>query len=222
MGTSFVLVRRYSTIVRATNSMFLGPRELSMRCADAVNDIHGPGNRMRKGEFYDQIHPAHSLQFNRDHSQHKYQRRFWDKAFQPRGKYIRHVTSVHDQRLTLSLALQEYTPRVVKYFKSIMGIFAKCAALSAPIDVTELLMDLFFDVISDLTLGESFRSLETGQRNPVVREFLTRQKIVGFALLNTWMLHLLRSMKSPRKHEWYANALRKRKQVRQHHILRFN
>jgi hypothetical protein len=102
----------------------------------------------------------------------------------------------------------------VKHYKSIMGIFTKRAALGAPIDVTELLMDLFFDVISDLTLGESFRSLETGQRNPVVREFLKRQKIVGFALLNTWVLHLIRSLKSPRKHEWYANALRKRKQVR--------
>jgi cytochrome P450 len=103
-----------------------------------------------------------------------------------------------------------------------MGIFTKRAALGTPIDVTELLMDLFFDVISDLTLGESFRSLETSKRSPVVREFLKRQKIVGFALLNTWVLHFLRSIKSPRKHEWYANALRKRKQVRQHHILRLN
>ena len=194
--------------------MFVGPRELSVRCADAVNDIHGPRNKMRKGEFYDQIHPAHSLQFNRNHDQHKHQRRFWVKAFQPRGKYIRHVTSVLNQRLTLSLALQEYTPRVVKYYKFVMNIFTKRAALGTPIDVTELLMDLFFDVISDLTLGKSFESLETGQRNPVVREFLKRQKIVGFALLNMWVLHLLRSLRSPRKHEWYANALKNRQQVR--------
>ena len=81
--------------------MFVGPRELSVRCADAVNDIHGPRNKMRKGEFYDQIHPAHSLQFNRNHDQHKHQWRFWDKAFQHRGKYIRHVTSVLNQRMTI-------------------------------------------------------------------------------------------------------------------------
>ena len=99
-----------------------------------------------------------------------------------------------------------------------MGILTENAPIGAPVDITKLLMDLFFDVISDLTLGESFGSLETSQRNPIVREFLQRQKIVGFALLNTWVLHLLRSIKSPRKHEWYANALRKREQVRQPHL----
>lgn len=202
--------------------MVLGPRELSIRCADAINDIHGPKSRLRKGEFYDQIHPAHSLQFNRDHNQHKYQRRFWDKAFQPRGRCIRRVISMHKQRLTLSSALQKYTPRVVKQYKSLMGIFTEDAILGAPIDVTKLLMDLFFDVISDLTLGQSFRSLETRQRNPVVREFLKRQKIVGFALLNIWILHLLRSIRSSRKHQWYAKALRSRRQVRWHRLWRLD
>ncbi|KAF3043534.1 hypothetical protein E8E11_001967 [Didymella keratinophila] len=64
------------------------PRELSICHPDAINDIHGPRSRTLKGEFYEQIHPAHSLQFTRDPLQHKHQRRYWDKAFQTKGKHF--------------------------------------------------------------------------------------------------------------------------------------
>lgn len=120
-----------------------------------------------------------------------------------------------------------------------MSTITKDAALGMPVDVSKLSMDLFFDVISDLTLGESYNALATGQRHPNVREFLVRQKSVGFVLLNMWVFHLIRSILAvPRrfnymmrwsasavsgggevreklscKHEWYTNALRNRKQV---------
>lgn len=75
-----VIHDRYGDFVR------IKPREISICHPDAVKDIHGPRSRIRKGEFYEQIYPAHSLQFTRDSNHHKHQRQYWDKAFQTKGK----------------------------------------------------------------------------------------------------------------------------------------
>ncbi|KAJ4988541.1 cytochrome p450 [Stagonosporopsis vannaccii] len=177
------------------------PREISICHPDAVNDIHGPRSRIRKGEFYEQIHPAHSLQFTRNPSQHKAQRRYWDKAFQTK-------------------ALQEYSPRIVKHYRRLLDIFCAKTVTGVPIDVSTWFMDLFFDVVSDLTFGESFNTLTTGERNPVIGEFLQNQKIVGFALLNMWIFHLIRSIPAVAARllymmQWYASAISRRKEVRE-------
>ncbi|KAF1364560.1 benzoate 4-monooxygenase [Lizonia empirigonia] len=205
---------RYGDFVR------IRPRELSICHPDAIIDVHGPRTRFQKGKFYEQIHPAHSLQFTRDASQHRYQRRNWDKAFQTK-------------------ALREYTPRVVKHYKILMDRFTASSVLAEPVDASRLFMDLFFDVISDLTSGKSFDALKTGQRNPIAGEFIAQQQNVGFMLLIMWLFHLLRriplftsrivywvqcyassaakkseALKRPasRKRRWYANALENRKQ----------
>ncbi|KZM20323.1 heme binding [Ascochyta rabiei] len=195
-------------------------RELSMCNPDAISDVHGPRSKIRKGEFYEQIHPAHSLQFTRDPGQHRQQRRYWDKAFQVK-------------------ALQDYTPRLVKHYKIIIDIFTADSATGGQINVSRLFMDLFFDVVCDLTIGKSFNSLTTGERNPIITEFLAQQQRLGFVLLNMWIFHLIRCIPlvvsgivswiqwrtssgvsrdlrekcSSRKRQWYANALEERKQM---------
>lgn len=55
-------------------------------------------------------------------------------------------------------------------------------------------MDLFFDVISDLTLGKSFDALTKGQRDPITGDFLARQQAVGYMLLDMWLFHLIRRL----------------------------
>ncbi|KAJ8116335.1 hypothetical protein OPT61_g2208 [Boeremia exigua] len=185
---------RYGDFVR------IRPREISIAHPDAVNDIHGPRNRIRKGEFYEQIHPAQNLQFIRNPERHKQQRRFWDKAFQTK-------------------ALQEYTPRMIKHYEQIMGIFSTHAASGVPVDVSELFLNLFFDVVSDLTFGESFNTLTTGERNPIIGEFLNHQKSIGFIILNMWMFHLVRSIPAVAERmlsmmEWYTKAVAKRKEMK--------
>lgn len=121
-----------------------------------------------------------------------------------------------------------------------MSIFSINATTDAPIDVSKWFMDLFFDVVSDLTFGRSFNTLTTGERNPIIGEFLQNQKILGFILLDMWIFHIVRSIpavaarllymlqwyasamsrrmevreRSSRKRRWYANALKQRKQVR--------
>jgi hypothetical protein len=131
---------------------------------------------------------------------------------------------------------------MVKHYIILVNILSSHASSHESVDVSKYLMDLFFDVISDLTLGESFNALTAGMRNPVIGEFLQYQQSVGFILLNMWMFHLLRSIptvasrllymmqwygsaisqrkevreRSSRKREWYKTALKKRAQVRRH------
>jgi hypothetical protein len=111
-------------------------------------------------------------------------------------------------------ALQEYTPRLVRHYTTLAGIFAGHVASGTPIDASGFFLDLFFDVISDLTFGESFNTLTTKQRSPIVAQFLKRQKAMGFMILNMPMLNLLRNLPIPRKKlkEWDA-ALEARKKV---------
>lgn len=131
---------------------------------------------------------------------------------------------------------------MVKHYEILVNILSRHALSNETVDVSKYLMDLFFDVISDLTFGESFNALTTGVRNPIIGEFLQYQQSVGFVILNMWMFHLLRSIpivasrllymmqwytsaiskrkevreRSSRKREWYKSALEKRAQVRQH------
>jgi hypothetical protein len=134
---------------------------------------------------------------------------------------------------------------MVKHYSVLVEIFSRCASSNASVDVSRHLLDLFFDVISDLTFGESFSALTTGAQNPIIAEFLQYQQSVGFVILNMWIFHLIRSIptvaspllymmqwyasagskrkeirgRSSRKHEWYKSALKNRAQVRRYTSL---
>lgn len=108
----------------------------------------------------------------------------------------------------------------MKHYKILMGILSANPASGTPVDVTKLFMDLFFDIISDLTLGESFDTLTTGQRNPIIGEFLAHQQSVGFVILNMWIFHLMRSIPNVSARivywmRWYATSIAKRREVRE-------
>ncbi len=60
----------------------------------------------------------------------------------------------------------------MKHYAILMEIFSHHAASSTSVDVSQSFMDLFFDVVSDLTFGKSFDFLTTKKRNPIIGEFL--------------------------------------------------
>jgi hypothetical protein len=99
-----------------------------------------------------------------------------------------------------------------------MSIFAEKARAEIPIDASKLLVDLFFDIISDLTFGKSFDALTTKQRSPIIKEFLTQQKTVGFFLVNIWLFCLLRWLPLVDARiklwmAWYEKSLDERQKV---------
>ncbi|OAL56219.1 putative cytochrome P450 oxidoreductase [Pyrenochaeta sp. DS3sAY3a] len=187
------LHERYGDFVR------IRPREISICHPDAVVDVHGPRNKILKGEFYEQNYPFNSLQLTRDTNYHKSQRRFWDKAFHTK-------------------ALQEYTPRLVKHYKILLGILDTHETSGTSINASQSFMDLFFDVVSDLTFGKSFDSLTTKQRNPIIGEFLNQQRAIGFMLLNMWLFYFIRCIPLVQSMikdwlKWYGDALDARKKM---------
>ncbi|KAI0588159.1 CypX Cytochrome P450 [Pyrenophora tritici-repentis] len=99
-----------------------------------------------------------------------------------------------------------------------MSIFAKHAASRKPIDVSGTFLELFFDVISDLTFGKSFDNLTTKQRSPIVADFLKGHKALGFFLINMPILHFVRGLRKLRNSKrdrdiWYDAALHARSKM---------
>ncbi|KAF2033945.1 cytochrome P450 [Setomelanomma holmii] len=175
------------------------PREPSIRHPDTIVDIHGPRNRIRKADFYEQNDPLMSLQMSRDVGFHKHQRKYWDKAF-------------HHKALT------EYTPLLLEHYKILFDIFSTHAAAGNPVNASNLLLDLFFDVVSELTFGKSFNALTEKQRNPIIQEFLQQQKVVGFMLQHMPLFYLARCLPVVQERMnawlgWYDNALEQREKV---------
>ncbi|KAF2874249.1 cytochrome P450 [Massariosphaeria phaeospora] len=175
------------------------PREISICHPDAVVDIYGPINKMRKAEFYEQLHPHQNLQLSRDPAFHHQKRRHWDRAFSKK-------------------ALLEYQPKLRRHYTTLMDILTNRVASKESIDATELFMDLAFDIVSDLTFGKSFDKLSTGIPNPIIDEFLREKKGVGFILQMMWLLHLSKALPAvdSRLQEWvrwYDRELAERKEM---------
>ncbi|KAH7071709.1 cytochrome P450 [Paraphoma chrysanthemicola] len=175
------------------------PRELSIRHPDAIVDVHGPKNKIKKGEFYEQNDPFMSLQMSRDVDFHKHQRKFWDRAF-------------HNKALT------EYSPLLTKHYRIFLNILLNQAETEDHVDASNVLMDLFFDIVSDLTFGKSFNALTEKRRNPIIGEFLKQQKAVGFLLQHMPLFYLIRCLPfvQERVNAWigfYNNALDEREKM---------
>lgn len=116
------------------------------------------------------------------------------------------------------LALQGYTPRLTRHYRLMVDMLSRHATFGTPIDASGAFLDLFFDVISDLTFGKSFETQTRNQRGPIVTGFLRKQKAVGFALLSMPLLHIARNLRISLKKQkswegWYDEALQARSKV---------
>ena len=115
-------------------------------------------------------------------------------------------------------------PQLTRHYTIVLKVFSQHAASATPIDASGTFLDLFFDVISDLTFGKSFDALTTKRRSPIVRDFLRGHKALGYALLNMPLLHLARGLRSLRngrrdREVWYDAAIDARSKVCQPSLL---
>jgi hypothetical protein len=115
-------------------------------------------------------------------------------------------------------ALTEYSPLLSKHYGILLRILTEHADVKSPIDASNLLMDLFFDIVSELTFGKSFNALTEKQRNPIIGEFLVQQKAVGFMLQHMPLFYLVRCLPFVQERVnawigWYDDALEQRRQV---------
>lgn len=99
-----------------------------------------------------------------------------------------------------------------------MEIFSTCAASGSSVDASKAFMFLGFDLVSELTFGESFNMLSTGKPNGLTAEFEQGKKFVGFAMLSMWLFYLVKAFPGVDAHiqhweRWYERAIDKRREV---------
>jgi hypothetical protein len=108
----------------------------------------------------------------------------------------------------------------MRHYQITADILSRHATSRTPINASSAFLDLFFDVISDLTFGKSFDKQTTKKPSPIVVEFLKKQRAFGFAMLNMPLLHIARNLRISRKKQkswegWYDEALQARSKVSQ-------
>lgn len=199
------------------DNMSIGPREISICHPDAIMDVHGPRSKIRKGEFYDQTYPHQSLQMTRDPTFHHQKRRVWDRMFSTKGKALPPRLN-RCTRLLALVALHEYEPRLLKHYDILIGILSKHCEDGTSADLEHLLMDMGFDIVSDLTFGKSWDMLSSGKRHPIIEEFQMGKKVVGFIIQSMWIFHIIKMIPPVNNRiqfwmDYYGELLQKRKEM---------
>ncbi|OJZ90193.1 hypothetical protein ASPFODRAFT_56527 [Aspergillus luchuensis CBS 106.47] len=159
------LHRQYGDVVR------IGPREVSVCRASAIQAIYGPPSRCIKGPWYDQVtheNDKKALFAIRDLKVHSKRRRQWDQA--AKGIQYYH-NSVQEQSKILIEKIREHQGR--------------------PMDVTNWINCYAFDVMGHVVLGAELGMLKTGKRIPELQIIDEGQRYIAVAGTMPWIPPLL-------------------------------
>ncbi|KAH8430788.1 cytochrome P450 [Aspergillus melleus] len=139
--------RRYGDIVR------IAPNELSFATAQAFRDIYGAPSKTRKlfpksDRFYDNGHP--NIAFVRDPEEHARQHRIFAPQFRP--------SAVRTQEPIVHAHVDLWVKQLA----------ARGRDGAVPLDVSKWFEWLTFDIIGELTFGESFNATRDNKSHPWV------------------------------------------------------
>lgn len=115
-------------------------------------------------------------------------------------------------------ALHEYEPRLLKHYLALMSIFYKASGSGTIVDAEKLFMDMGFDIVSDLTFGESWNQLTTGKPHPIIKEYNEGKRAIGYIVSLMWVFHILKALPPVGKRikywlDFYGGLLQERKKV---------
>ncbi|GFN18246.1 cytochrome P450 [Aspergillus tubingensis] len=159
------LHQQYGDVVR------IGPREISVCRASAIQAIYGPPSRCIKGPWYDQItheNDKKTLFAIRDLKVHSKRRRQWDQA-------AKGIQCYHN-------FVQEQSKILIKKIREHQG---------RPMDVTNWINCYAFDVMGHVVLGAELGMLKTGKRIPELQIIDEGQRYVAVAGTMPWIPPLL-------------------------------
>lgn len=151
----------------------LGPRELMIIRASAVNAVNGPQTECRKSTWYSQVSDDPtmiSLNSCRDWDDHKRRKRAWDRAFSVKS-------------------LGGYEPSVRSKIATLVSQFK--ARSGQPVDATAWTMYLTFDVMGKVGFGKDYNQLETGQQLPAIQGLHDQMGVLGLLSPLPWLLSFL-------------------------------
>ena len=125
----------------------IGPSDLSTIHPKAVEAIYGGKSRCTKSQSYDTNMPFVSLHATRDRAFHDQRRRLWSTAFSDR-------------------ALRGYEQRVTEYQNKLLERIDDNYGQS--VNISRLFNFYSFDVMGELTFGNSFNMLDTNESHWMV------------------------------------------------------
>ncbi|KUJ21564.1 putative cytochrome P450 monooxygenase [Mollisia scopiformis] len=183
---------KYGPVVR------VAPNDLSFITAEAWNDIYGkPVGRPQLAKdpvaFLRNPNDYADLLFEPDPTEHGRMRRNFSHAFSEK--------SLRDQEPIIGSNIEKMVTRIREVCKD-------------PIDITAWLNYVTFDIIGDLTFGDNFQCLDSGNLHPWVSNLFTWVATIGVLGMFQSVLpvaHLLLRMapKSMRDSEKYHRAMTK-------------
>ncbi|ROW07794.1 hypothetical protein VMCG_03516 [Cytospora schulzeri] len=160
------LHKRYGDVVR------IGASTLSIAEPKALRAVH-LNTKCVKGPWYNSLAPESSVQTDRDVAQHAARRRVWDRGFSTRA--LRNYES----------RVSHYADKLLAYINDVEG---------EPMDASLWFNFYSFDVMGDLSLGESFGMLDRGKEHLVMttlHDFMSMLGIFGHIM---WMLRIFTSL----------------------------
>lgn len=147
----------------------IGPSAISVIHPSAIKLIHSADSGFTKGDFYDLLYPAKSLQMVRSKSEHASRRRVWSAAFSDK-------------------ALRGYEKRTLVYQDKLLSKIA--ATNSQPTNLTKWVHAYNFDVTSDLTFGKAFGALDSDDNYWMVDMWEKGLDVLGL-MLPAWVFRLI-------------------------------
>lgn len=182
-----------------------GPSTLSIAAPEALRAVH-LNPRCLKGPWYQVLAPESSIQTDRDAATHAARRKVWDRGFSTK-------------------ALRNYEPRVEHYTEKLVAHIdshtsqGQSQGQLKPLDASLWFNFYSFDVMGDLSLGESFEMLDRGEVHYAMRTLHTFMFMLGvfghimYAFRVIGYLPVL-GAENKRFKAWVAEQVEKRIEVR--------
>jgi tryprostatin B 6-hydroxylase len=168
------LHNQYGAFVR------VGPSDVSIVHATAVQALYGPDSKCTKGPYYDFSQPIVSLHTMRDRALHDERRRVWSRAFGLAG-------------------LRGYETRVKSYQDKLIQQLE--ARGGSPVNAKQWFSFYAFDVMGELAFGRSFDMLETGKNHWAIKMMDDGVNILAF-MIPIWFLRLAMAVPGATRELW--------------------
>ncbi|KAG8163285.1 hypothetical protein KVR01_006582 [Diaporthe batatas] len=185
------LHKKYGEVVR------IGPSALSIADPQALHAVH-LNPRCLKGPWYQVLAPDTSVQTDRDAASHGARRKVWDRGFS-------------------SKALRNYEPRVAHYSDKLLACVDSHVAdgKARPLNASLWFNFYSFDVMGDLSLGESFGMLDRGESHFAMRTLHGFMFMIGVFSHVMWAFRVISNLpivgaENVRFKAWVAEQVKKR------------
>ncbi|KIW88830.1 uncharacterized protein Z519_10314 [Cladophialophora bantiana CBS 173.52] len=158
------LHKQYGDFVR------IGPREISINRASAIELVYGPPSKLPKSPWYSQVSDdinKTSINSTRDMHIQRQRRRAWDRGFSIK-------------------AISTYEPRVKAKTDLLLSRIA--ASAGSPMNITEWSMFYTFDVMGDIGLSKDFEMLTTGREHKAIKGLHDQMITIGTLGTLPWLL----------------------------------